>query len=350
MDDKSCTECRAMQRTTRHRRRILGLGLSALTIAAIAREAPAAEQGDESAVRPQQPTGPPPESETGEPVEKTAPIEPVANGERTRELSPKPALPPPTKLRFVADPVADGAVLSFALGIGALSEAIIGTEEIQPQQPNLNASLLSLDRSAIDLTPSSAWRATSNVGLIGAIGFALVDPVLSGFRSGTQAGIVDAIIYGETIGVTWSVTNLTKIAFRRPRPSAYQEARRRDAAGLPPDAGTTNSALSFFSGHASIVASVSATATYLAFSRSPGTPRAWLTLGLGGLATTLVAYARVRAGEHFPTDVIAGSMAGVGVGVLVPHLHRSDEVKRRPVWIGAAPVDDGFTLTASGSF
>jgi membrane-associated phospholipid phosphatase len=294
------------------------------------------------------PSGPPPESEAGEPVQKRAPIDPVANGERTKELSPKPALPPPTKLRFVADPVSDGAVLSFALGIGALSEAIIGTEEIQPQQPNLNASLLSIDRSAVDLAPSSGWKATSNVGLIGAIGFALVDPVLSGFRSGTQAGIVDAIIYGETIGITWSVTNLTKIAFRRPRPSAYQQARRRDAAGLPPDAGTTNSALSFFSGHASIVSSVSATATYLAFSRSPGTPRAWLTLGLGGLATTLVSYARVRAGEHFPTDVIAGSMAGAGIGILVPHLHRSDEVKRRPIWIGAAPVQDGFTVTASG--
>jgi undecaprenyl-diphosphatase len=328
----------------------LALGGLALWANATGAHAQAADENEavQRAPAMMTPTGPPPESEAGEPVEKRAPIEPVATRERTTELAPKPALPPPTKLRFVADPVSDGAVLSFALGIGALSEAIIGTGEIQPQQPNLDASLLSIDRTTPQLTPSSAWKTTSNVGLLGAIGFALVDPVLSGFRSGAQAGIVDAIIYGETVGITWSVTNLTKISFRRPRPSAYQTAERRKDDGLPPDTGTTNSALSFFSGHASIVASVSATAAYLAFSRSPGTPRAWLTLGLGGLATSLVSYARVRAGEHFPTDVIAGSMAGAGIGILVPHLHRSDEVKRRPVWIGAAPVQDGFTVNASG--
>jgi membrane-associated phospholipid phosphatase len=299
---------------------------------------------------PSAPVGPPPKSETGEPVKKSAEVQPISNPERKAEITPKPALPPPTQIRFTADPVSDGAVLSFALGVGALSEAIIGTGEIQPQQPNLDASLLSIDENSKNLSPSSAWRSVSNVGLLSAIGFAVVDPVLSGFRDGAQAGIVDAIIYGETLGITWSVTNLTKISFRRPRPRAYRDAEERNAAHLPADITTTDNALSFFSGHSSVTAAVSATATYLAFSRSPGTPRPWITLGVGILATSLTAYGRVRSGDHFPTDVIAGAMAGAGIGILVPHLQRSDEVKRRPVWIGAAPVPvgDGFTLTASG--
>ncbi|HEY6559659.1 MAG TPA: phosphatase PAP2 family protein [Polyangiaceae bacterium] len=261
---------------------------------------------------------------------------------------PRPALPPPAKVRFVADPVSDGAVLSFALGTAALSELIIGTGEITPQQPNLDANLLPIDHEAQELTPKPTWKTITNVGLFSAIGFALADPVLSGFRDGTQAGIVDAVIYSETLAITWNLTNLTKIAFRRPRPSAYKEAQRlKDAGDEDPRIDTTNSALSFFSGHAAITASVASTATYLAFSRAPGTPRPWITLGAGALVTVLTAYGRVQAGDHFPTDVIAGAMAGAGIGVLVPHLHRSDEVKRRPVWIGFLPTRDSAVVTAN---
>jgi hypothetical protein len=41
----------------------------------------------------------------------------------------------------------------------------------------------------------------------------------------------------------------------------------------------------------------------------------------GTLLTAFVSYERVRAGAHFPTDVIAGSMAGGSIGVIVPHMH-----------------------------
>jgi len=34
--------------------------------------------------------------------------------------------------------------------------------------------------------------------------------------------------------------------------------------------------------------------------------------------TAFVSYERVRSGEHFPTDVIMGSLAGAGIGVHVP--------------------------------
>ena len=95
---------------------------------------------------------------------------------------------------------------------------------------------------------------------------------------------------------------------------------------------------------------MAATATYLAFSRSPRTARPWLTLGVGALAAALVDVGRVRAGAHYPTDVIAGTTAGIGIGVLVPHLHRAEDVTRRPVWIGTQPVSGGSSLTLSGSF
>ena len=117
----------------------------------------------------------------------------------------------------------------------------------------------------------------------------------------------------------------------------------------------TDSALSFFSGHASMTATLGATATYLAFTRSPSSWRPWVTLVAATGVTTFVSIQRVRAGKHFPTDVIAGSVAGAGIGIIVPHVHRTTDVKQRRVWIGFAPEDarpwrSGGTLTLSGNF
>jgi undecaprenyl-diphosphatase len=100
---------------------------------------------------------------------------------------------------------------------------------------------------------------------------------------------------------------------------------------------------------------IGATATYLAFARSPGTWRPWVTLTLATTVSTLVSVYRVRAGKHFPTDVIAGTFAGAGIGIVVPHLHRTEDVQQRRVWVGFAPEvqDDqtrGGSLTLTGTF
>jgi undecaprenyl-diphosphatase len=266
--------------------------------------------------------------------------------------TPRPLETPPEELSFVADPVADGAVLSFAVSSAALSEAILNTGEITPQQPQDPSRLFVLDRPVIDMKPVPAWGTVSSVGLFSAVGFAVVDPIATGFRRNAEAAIVDAVIYGETLTLTWAMTNLSKIAFRRPRPTTYRAQQRyRNLYGPDatlPDSTQTDSALSFYSGHSSMTSAVAATATYLAFSRSPGTARPWLTLGVGTLTTALVSVGRVGAGVHFPTDVIAGTMTGLGIGILVPHLHRAESIRRRPIWIGIEPVPGGSSLTLSG--
>jgi membrane-associated phospholipid phosphatase len=148
----------------------------------------------------------------------------------------------------------------------------------------------------------------STIRLTLAMSFAVVDPLMTGFRSGWRSAAVDALMYGESLSTTTFVTEVTKIAVRRPRPIDYKD----------PGSSDTNAVLSYFSGHASSTASVTATATYLAFVRSPGTARPWITLGVGTLPTGFVSYERVRSGAHFPTDVVAGSMAGAAIGVLIP--------------------------------
>jgi membrane-associated phospholipid phosphatase len=289
----------------------------------------------------------------------TPEIQPVKAPSRAVSLEPKIAEAPAAgRATFDVDPIADTSLIVVSFGFGTVLEWINSTGEIRPQQiaPDFDRSnLLAIDRVALTSTPSAQAGTFSNWGMGATMAFAVIDPVLSGFRERSlQTGLVDAMLYAESASLTLALTDMVKLAVRRPRPRAYldAEANRDDPAYANR---STDSALSFFSGHASMTATLGATATYLAFTRSPNTARPWITLLLATGLTTFVSIERVRAGKHFPTDVIAGSVAGAGIGVLVPHLHRTEDVKQRRVWVGFAPVDtregaSGGTMSVSGVF
>lgn len=243
---------------------------------------------------------------------------------------------------FSVDPVVDGVLIVGGVGFSWLLGGVLSTGELRPAALAVDSSsLLSFDRVAVTQTIDPMAATYSNVGLWVATGFAVLDPVLSGIRDGWDALLVDGLMYAESGALTATVTDVVKIATRRPRPIDYKY----------PSTTDTNAELSFPSGHASGVASVAATATYLAFVRSPRSPRPWITLAAGTLLTAFVSYERVRAGAHFPTDVIAGSMLGATIGVLVPHLHRHSE-EAPPVLIGVAPSPNGggAAVTLLGHF
>jgi undecaprenyl-diphosphatase len=300
------------------------------------------------------------------PAPVPAPVTPASeqvlspkHAERTVSLVPKPAEAAPAgRARFEVDPIADASLIGVSWGFALVLERLISTGEIRPQQIDRNFdrnNLIAIDRGAVTATPDENATALSNVGLGIAVAFAVADPILSAVREKSlQTGLVDAILYAESAALTNALTNMVKLAVRRPRPRAYidAEAHRDDPTYSN---SSTDSALSFFSGHASGTAALGATATYLAFVRSPNTARPWITLAVAASLTTFVSIQRVRAGRHFPTDVIAGSVAGAGVGVIVPHLHRAEDVKQRRVWIGFAPLDSqtgqrGGAVSLSGTF
>jgi undecaprenyl-diphosphatase len=286
-----------------------------------------------------------------------APLDPVKEEKDKNSLVPKTKEAPPSptgKIRFQADPVGDGATLSVSLGFGLLSQIVLSTGEIRPQQIAATfdtQSLVALDRIAINQKVSETAASYSNYGVYAAVAFAIADPILTGIREDSrQAALVDGVIYAEAIGVTYAVTNLAKVTVRRPRPYAYIEFNKhRDDPNY--NNADTDSSLSFFSGHTATLAAISSAATYLAFARAGDGARPWVTLVAGSAATTFVAIERVRAGQHFPTDVIAGAMAGGGIGLLVAHMHREDTAKQRPVWIGFTPLDlSGGLATIGGEF
>jgi undecaprenyl-diphosphatase len=265
-----------------------------------------------------------------------------------------PAAPSPALQEgqhFTIDPVADGVITASGLGFAGILGMVLGTGEIRPTPPVMTTDasgkqvpdpsvLLSFDRTAVSQTFDKNANTFSDIGLYSALGFTVIDTVLSTARDGWDAGLVDAVLYAESISLTLTLTDITKIAVRRPRPFDYQN----------PDTTTTNSDLSFFSGHAATVGAIAATATYLAFVRSPHSARPWITLALGTALTAFVSYERVRGGDHFPTDVITGSMAGAAIGVLVPHLHRHKE-EAPHVWIGGGPTPGGGgVLSLTGAY
>lgn len=318
-----------------------------LVCSTLAPAAARAQQGDPPSDPPKDPPA------TNEPTNPNEPVVPTTNPQRASSIVPAVAEPAPAKVTIAVDPVADGAVIVLAGGFALLLDAINSTGEIRPQQIARDfdrSQLLGIDRGAISQNVDPNARMLSNVGLFVAIGYAALDPVLSGIREeSVQTALTDAFMYLQATTVTWGLTNLTKIAVRRPRPQAYI-----DAAANKDDPNYSNadtdSSLSFFSGHASMTASIAATATYLAFARSPKTARPWITLALGTAITTFVCVERVRGGAHFPTDVIAGAVAGAGVGIVIPHIHRSEDAKQRRVWVGFAPQQGGGTVSLTGVF
>jgi len=238
---------------------------------------------------------------------------------------------------FTIDPVIDITVSVAGAGMSGLSELILSTGEIVPQKPGSSDNLLGFDRIAVTQTIDPNASTYSDIGLGLALGFAAVDPFLSAARDGWDAALVDAVMYAESLSLTLALTDATKIAVRRPRPIDYLNVSKNPA--------DTNLNLSFFSGHSATTAAATATATYIAFVRSPHSIRPWITLCAGTLVTAFVSYERVRSGAHFPTDVIAGSLAGGAIGVLVPHLHLHGE-ERPSVWIGLAPSAGGGGMLA----
>jgi membrane-associated phospholipid phosphatase len=270
---------------------------------------------------------------------------------------PSPAAPFRVPLEegqhFTLDPVVDGVLTAAGFGFSGTLELVLSTGEIRPPAPAVAAkSLLFFDRVAVTQTIDPHAATYSDIGLGTAIGFAVLDPILSGFRDGTDALLVDGLMYAESGAITLTLTDITKIAVRRPRPIDYKNCE--PAANGTPSTNSgctsTDLGLSFYSGHAAGVAAIGATATYLAFVRSPPhSPRPWVTLGVAAVLTAFVSYERVRAGMHFPSDVVAGSLAGAAVGVLVPHLHRHAQ-EAPAVWVGVAPVEGGGSLILNGRF
>jgi len=131
-----------------------------------------------------------------------------------------------------------------------------------------------------------------------------------------------ALIYGETFLLAEGLTNFTKRLVHRTRPLAYNESFSLE------DKMTKSARLSFFSGHTSVT-----TANYFFTAKVfsdyfPDSKWKGVVWGTAIGIPALTGYLRVKAGKHYPTDVISGYAVGALVGYLVPHIHKKIKQKK----------------------
>jgi membrane-associated phospholipid phosphatase len=130
------------------------------------------------------------------------------------------------------------------------------------------------------------------------------------------------MMYVEIYMFTKGITVMTKSLTGRIRPYLYNTSFTADErfvfqGDVAPEAST-----SFFSGHTS---GTFAAAVFIgkAFTDIYGKSKwSYLVWGTSLSIASFGAYCRVAAGEHFPTDVIAGALVGGAIGYFIPVLHK----------------------------
>ncbi len=174
-----------------------------------------------------------------------------------------------------------------------------------------------LDRAAIGNRSPGAERASDVIRVAAAAlpGAVIVEGAAAG--QWRHAAILTVMATEATV-LNLALTGFVKIAAGRPRPYQYDP-------DLPIETRletTRGATFSFYSGHTSVAfcgAVFFSTVFADLHPRSPWRYAIWpLSLGLA----VAVGILRVAAGEHFPTDVLAGAAAGGLVGWAVPALHR----------------------------
>ena len=224
---------------------------------------------------------------------------------------------------------------SFYFGTGAALYATAGILESKIN-PLTTSDILALDRSCINsfdrgATFNFSSNADRNSDYVKFSSHAL--PFLFLTHRKTRNDVKKIItLYGETLLITGGLTSLTKRIFLRPRPFVFNES-------VPFSDKQTNSArYSFFSGHTSISAANSIFAAKVFSDYFPDSKWKPLVWSVAVLVPVSTGYFRVKAGKHFPTDVITGAAIGGAIGYLVPHLHKKKSrknLKITPTFSGA---------------
>jgi len=183
----------------------------------------------------------------------------------------------------------------------------------------------SVDRGEVgDLSPGASTA--SNWTRNAAIAFPLAMSLATSPGGARTSGLArTAVVQGEAMLISGGLTMLGKKLLGRARPYAYVPALARPD-GSSYDATQERTFVSMPSGHSATAwtgAAMGLTEYMLNRPVAPWWERAAVGFAGGALAGATSAL-RVEAGQHFPSDVLAGAGLGIAVGVTVPLLHRGD--------------------------
>ena len=147
-------------------------------------------------------------------------------------------------------------------------------------------------------------------------------------------------LYWEAMAVTGLLYTGTNYLVDRYRPETYHPSL------SVSDRTNGNNKNSFFAGHVALVATSTFFTASIYDEYHPTSRFKWVLYGVAIAATGTTAYLRHEAGKHFPSDILVGTLVGVGSGMLVPRLHRNRSGKPRALTImPSAGAGYGFAAT-----
>ena len=124
------------------------------------------------------------------------------------------------------------------------------------------------------------------------------------------------MLYLEAMAITGVFYTGSSMIVGRHRPYTYGES-------VPMETRTRGAGKnSFISGHPALVATSTFFMAKVYTDYHPDMKGKWVFYTLAGGASLATGLLRIKAGEHFPTDVMAGLPIGVLSGILVPHFHK----------------------------
>ncbi|HYF31431.1 MAG TPA: phosphatase PAP2 family protein [Chitinophagaceae bacterium] len=129
------------------------------------------------------------------------------------------------------------------------------------------------------------------------------------------------LVWWETMAVTGIYYTGSAHLIDRYRPLAYNSA-------APMHERTSGNAKnSFIGGHPALVGSMTFFVAKVYSDYHPDSKAKWVFYTAATAATVTTAYLRYKAGKHFPSDLVAGSILGPLTGILVPHFHKNKQFK-----------------------
>jgi len=236
----------------------------------------------------------------------------------------------------------DAVLVPVGAGLSLLGDRV--TSNRDPLTRAEIAGLTSGDVNGLDRTAARSWSSawgdrsdwTRDLTPAAAAALTFARMFQGRWRDGATMGVMFAEAYLLLRGVTYTTKGLAG----RKRPFLHNESLSVDERLALADDDPQDAYQSFFSGHSSAAFAL-ATMMSTVFTDLHGRSTLSDVLWVSGLSVAgFTAYARVRAGMHYPSDVLVGAAVGTAIGYGVPWLHR---VTRSP-GVGVSVGPDGLSV------